>query len=66
MFNWMLHEVYITGYKGYKYPRAVRAFFAKTELHRAWVAGIMGIYTQEDCNGNIVRRSITGKYYAVC
>jgi hypothetical protein len=44
----ILHNLYMKGYKGVLYPRWVRRLMARTELHRAWLSGYMGIFCEQD------------------
>lgn len=44
-------NVYLAGYGGTCPPRWLRRRFARTELHRAWLAGFMGIYTDSQPRG---------------
>lgn len=41
------HRFYFAGYSGLLLPRALRRLLARTEMHRAWLAGDMGIFTEE-------------------
>lgn len=40
------HWAYMQGYRGKVLPRAVRKLCAKSTLHRAWLAGHLGIFEQ--------------------
>ena len=40
----ILHRVYLFGYVGSVVPRACRRIVAGSELHRAWLSGLMGIF----------------------
>lgn len=44
-------SAYLAGYRGTCPPRWVRRRLARTELHRAWLAGFMGIYTDSRPRG---------------
>ena len=44
-------NVYLVGYGGTCPPRWLRRRLACTELHRAWLAGFMGIYTDSRPRG---------------
>lgn len=46
---------YFLGYRGLLLPRWLRRTFARTHLHRSWLAGYMGIYFNE-----------RGRHYGVC
>lgn len=35
------------GYKGINIPRSIRRLFAKTKLHRAWIAGKFNPYSEQ-------------------
>ncbi len=51
------HWVYMQGYRGKVLPRAVRKLCAKSTLHRAWLAGHMGIFEQGDMRFGVTSRS---------
>lgn len=38
---------YMKGYKGKIYSRLIRRFFAKTDFHRAWLSGSMGVFSED-------------------
>ena len=50
------HRVYMQGYYGYVYPRLVRRLFAGTVLHRAWLAGHMGVFEQDGRHHGVADR----------
>ncbi|MPQ69427.1 hypothetical protein [Pseudomonas sp. MWU12-2323] len=37
---------YLLGYTGYLLPRSLRRLLARTKLHRAWLAGDMGVFRE--------------------
>ncbi|HBN8007327.1 TPA: hypothetical protein L3645_006148 [Pseudomonas aeruginosa] len=51
------HWAYVQGYSGKVFPRAVRKVCAKSTLHRAWLAGHMGIFEQADMRFGVTSRS---------
>lgn len=54
MWATILSQLYLLGYKQWMAPRAVRRLMAGTIVHRAWLAGNMGLYESE------------GEKYGVC
>lgn len=50
------HRVYMQGYYGHVYPRLVRRLFAGSVLHRAWLAGHMGVFKQEGRHHGVADR----------
>lgn len=53
--NRIYHLIYFKGYSGYFYPQLIRKLFAKTELHRAWIAGRYGIYIENGIRKSLAR-----------
>ncbi len=53
------HRIYLAGYSAFYPARWVRKLFARTEFHRAWLTGYMGIYTDTQrrgvCDRNTMR-----------
>lgn len=43
----ILLEIYLMGYEGVCPPRWVRRLIAGSELHRAWLAGYMGVFYED-------------------
>lgn len=43
----MYMRLYLMGYKGINIPRSIRRLFAKTKLHRAWIAGKFNPYSEQ-------------------
>lgn len=43
----ILHEIYLIGYSGRTLPRWMRRKIARTELHRAWLVGYLGWFTED-------------------
>lgn len=50
---------YAHGYAHKGFPKALRRLFAKTEFHRAWIAGQLGVFTDVE-TGN--RHGVCGEY----
>ncbi|MBM94435.1 MAG: hypothetical protein CMI09_01090 [Oceanospirillaceae bacterium] len=44
----VLHRLYLVGYQGRDLPRPVRKMIARTQFHRAWFAGRLGVF--EECD----------------
>lgn len=44
---------YLAGYSGLLLPRAMRRLLARTNLHRAWLSGDMGVFTEERAEGMV-------------
>lgn len=44
---------YLAGYSGLLLPRAMRRILARTNLHRAWLAGDMGVFKEERPEGMV-------------
>ncbi len=44
---------YLAGYSGLLLPRAMRRILARTKLHRAWLSGDMGVFTEERPEGMV-------------
>ena len=42
----ILHEIYLFGYSGRPLPRWIRRMFARSEVHRAWLLGSTGCFSQ--------------------
>lgn len=42
---------YLLGYSGYLLPRSLRRLLARTKVHRAWLAGDMGIFPPDRRGG---------------
>ena len=40
----LYHRIYLAGYSGWVMPRRLRKLIARSELHRAWLAGFLGIF----------------------
>ena len=38
---------FLLGYSGYLLPRPMRRLLARTQMHRAWLAGDMGIFKKK-------------------
>lgn len=51
------HWAYMQGYRGKVPPRVVRKLFAKSTLHRAWLAGHMGVFEQAGFRFGVTNRS---------
>ena len=47
MLNRFYHDVYLNGYHGKMMPVWVRKLFARTTLHRAWLLGRLGFFSQD-------------------
>ena len=45
------HQIYLAGYEGHCPARWLRRLVAGTEMHRAWLSGYMGIYTDSRRRG---------------
>ena len=54
--NRVLFRLYLKGYKGVLYPRWTRKLFAKTEMHRAWINGHIGIYIEAGIRHSVCDR----------
>ena len=52
----LYHHTYLEGYSGRWCPRWLRRWFAGTELHRAWLTGFLGIYTQGERRHGVIDR----------
>lgn len=44
---------YLAGYSGLLLPRAMRRLLARTNLHRAWLAGDVGVFKEERPEGMV-------------
>lgn len=42
---------YLAGYSGLLLPRAMRRLLARSVLHRAWLAGDMGVFKEKRAEG---------------
>lgn len=42
------HRLYLEGHFGYKAPRWIRRLVARTQLHRAWLYGYNGCFSEAD------------------
>lgn len=45
--NSIYHRLYIYGYRGNDAPRLIRKVLARSELHRSWFSGRMGVFEVE-------------------
>ena len=45
------HHAYLFGYKGRILPRFIRKIFARSGLHKSWLAGHMGAFI-DVCSGS--------------
>lgn len=43
----LLQQAYFTGYAKKQIPRCIRRLLARTEIHRAWLDGYNGCFTQD-------------------
>lgn len=49
-------KMYLCGYGGKLLPRWIRKLIAKTKLHRAWLAGFMGIFSENGVKHGCLER----------
>lgn len=47
MYKKFLLDLYLLGYEGRLAPRAIRRLLARTQMHRAWLSGYMGVFREE-------------------
>lgn len=48
----LTQRLYLAGYSNLQLPRWARRVSARSVIHRAWLAGHMGVF-QEDVNGSL-------------